>query len=162
MINGKIVGNTSLIVWEQGGERQFFNVTVHPSRAAADESINSLRRELKAAMPGQNITVVSENNLVFLRGTVNDLASSDRAVQIASSAGKVVNLLYVNVPHSPPQILLKVRFASAAIRSNRPFRANEMPKRPRFPGLRPGLTETAFQAGILQRPGFVPYFGVSP
>jgi pilus assembly protein CpaC len=112
MVNGKIVGNTSLIVWEQGGERQFFNVTVHPSRAAADESINSLRRELKAAIPGQNITVVSENNLVFLRGTVNDLASSERAVQIASSAGKVVNLLYVNVPHSPPQILLKVRFAS--------------------------------------------------
>jgi pilus assembly protein CpaC len=31
---------------------------------------------------------------------------------MASSAGKVVNLLYVNVPQAPPQILLKVRFAS--------------------------------------------------
>jgi pilus assembly protein CpaC len=31
---------------------------------------------------------------------------------MASSAGKVVNLLYVNVPPPPPQILLKVRFAS--------------------------------------------------
>jgi pilus assembly protein CpaC len=112
MVNGKAVGNTSLIVWEQGGERQFFNVTVHPSHAAADDSMASLRRELKVAIPGQNITVVSENNLVFLRGTVNDLASSDRAVQIASSAGKVVNLLYVNVPQAPQQILLKVRFAS--------------------------------------------------
>jgi pilus assembly protein CpaC len=112
MINGRAVGNTSLIVWEQGGERQFFNVTVHPSHAAMDDNMAALRRELKVAIPGQNITVVSENNLVFLRGTVNDLASSDRAVQIASSAGKVVNLLYVNVPSSPPQILLKVRFAS--------------------------------------------------
>jgi pilus assembly protein CpaC len=112
MVNGKAVGNTSLIVWEQGGERQFFNVTVHPSHAAADDNMTSLRRELKVALPGQNVTVASENNLVFLRGTVNDLASSDRAVQMASSAGKVVNLLYVNVPPPPQQILLKVRFAA--------------------------------------------------
>jgi len=112
MVNGKAPGNTSLIVWEQGGERQFFNVAVHLSRAASDDTLTSLRRELKIALPGQNITIASENNLVFLRGTVNDLASSDRAVQMASSAGKVVNLLYVNVPPPPPQILLKVRFAA--------------------------------------------------
>jgi pilus assembly protein CpaC len=112
MVNGKAVGTTSLIIWEQGGERQFFNVTVHPSHAAADDNMTALRRELKLALPGQNITVVSENNLVFLRGTVNDLASSDRAVQMASSAGKVVNLLYVNIPPPPQQILLKVRFAA--------------------------------------------------
>ena len=112
MVNGKAPGNTSLIVWEQGGERQFFNVTVHASHAAADENLTALRRELKVAMPGQNINVVSEGNLVFLRGTVNDLASSNRAAQMASGAGKVVNLLYVNVPLAPPQILLKVRFAS--------------------------------------------------
>jgi pilus assembly protein CpaC len=112
MVNGKMTGNTSLIVWEEGGERQFFNVTVHPSRAAMDDNITALRRELKVALPAQNVTVASENNLIFLRGTVNDLASSDRAVQIASGAGKVVNLLYVAVPQAPQQILLKVRFAS--------------------------------------------------
>jgi pilus assembly protein CpaC len=112
MVNGKVAGNTSLIVWEQGGERQFFNVTVHTSHAAMDDNLNALRRELRVALPGQNVNVVTENNLVFLRGTVNDLASSDRAIQIASSAGKVVNLLYVTVPPPPQQILLKVRFAS--------------------------------------------------
>ncbi len=112
MVNGRAPGNTSLIVWEQGGERQFFNVAVHLSRAASEDTLTALRRELRAALPGQNITISSENNLVFLRGTVNDLASSDRAVQMASIAGKVVNLLYVNVPQAPPQILLKVRFAS--------------------------------------------------
>lgn len=112
MVNGKTTGTTSLIVWEQGGERQFFNVIVHPSHAAMDDNITALRRELKVALAGQNITAVSENNLIFLRGTVNDLASSERAVQIASGAGKVVNLLYVAVPQAPQQILLKVRFAS--------------------------------------------------
>ena len=49
---------------------------------------------------------------IFLRGTVKDLTSSARAIQIASTAGKVMNLLYVDVPASEPQILLKVRFAS--------------------------------------------------
>jgi len=43
---------------------------------------------------------------------VTNLNSSDRAVMIASTAGKVVNLLNVNVPAPEPQILLKVRFAS--------------------------------------------------
>ena len=43
---------------------------------------------------------------------MKDLTSSARAIQIASTAGKVVNLLYVDVPASEPQILLKVRFAS--------------------------------------------------
>ncbi|MEA2259013.1 MAG: pilus assembly protein CpaC, partial [Acidobacteriaceae bacterium] len=71
MVNGRAPGNTSLIVWEQGGERQFFNVAVHPSRAASDDTLTSLRREFKIALPGQNITIASENNLVFLRGTVN-------------------------------------------------------------------------------------------
>jgi pilus assembly protein CpaC len=124
MVNGKAPGNTSLIVWEQGGERQFFNVAVHPSRAAAEDTLTALRRELRATLPGQNITISSENNLVFLRGTVNDLASSDRAVQMASSAGKVVNLLYVNVPQAPPQILLKVRFASVDRNASRQLGIN--------------------------------------
>ena len=124
MVNGRAPGNTSLIVWEQGGERQFFNVAVHPSRAASEDTLTSLRRELKIALPGQNITLASENNLVFLRGTVNDLASSDRAVQMASSAGKVVNLLYVNVPPAPQQILLKVRFASVDRNASRQLGIN--------------------------------------
>ncbi|WP_229668758.1 type II and III secretion system protein family protein [Edaphobacter acidisoli] len=112
MVNGKAAGDTTLIVWEQGGGRQFFNVSVHPSRFAAEDRVTDLRRELRAALPGQNINVTAVNNLVFLRGTVKDMTSSDRAVEIAATAGKVVNLLYVEVPSTPRQILLKVRFAS--------------------------------------------------
>jgi pilus assembly protein CpaC len=112
LVNGKTPGNTSLIVWEEGGLRQFFNVTVHPSRYAPEDTINGLRRELNTELPGQEINATVENGLVYLRGTVKDLNSNDRAVQIASNVGKVVNLLYVEVPQSPPQILLKVRFCS--------------------------------------------------
>jgi pilus assembly protein CpaC len=112
LVNGKTAGDTSLIVWESGGGRQFYNVVVRPSPGIAGDRLEGLRRELRTELPGQPVRVSSEDGLVFLRGTVKDMTSSARAVQIASTAGKVVNLLYVDVPASQPQILLKVRFAA--------------------------------------------------
>ncbi len=112
MIEGKGPGETSLIIWDIRGGRQFFNVTVRPIATISSENLDALRRELRTELPGQSIRVSYDNNNIFLRGTVNDLNSSSRAVQIAATAGKVVNLLDVNVPRSDPQILLKVRFAS--------------------------------------------------
>jgi len=117
MVQGKAPGETSMIVWDTHGGRQFFNVTVRPSATALNDSLEMIRRELRTELPGQNLKVTSENGSIFLRGTVNDLESSTRAVNIASTGvtskeGKVVNLLNVNVPESDPQILLKVRFIS--------------------------------------------------
>jgi pilus assembly protein CpaC len=113
MVNGKVAGETSLIIWDTRGGRQFFNITVRPSAAVTTDNLDSIRRELNMEFPGQHLKVSAENDKVFLRGTVKDLTSSARAVQIAGTAGgKVVNLLDVMVPPADPQILLKVRFAS--------------------------------------------------
>lgn len=112
MVNGKAAGETSLIIWDIKGGRQFFNVTVRALAAVSNDNLDALRRELRAELPGQQIKVSYDNNTVFLRGDVKDLTSSQRAVKIATTAGKVVNLLNVDVPASEPQILLKVRFCS--------------------------------------------------
>jgi pilus assembly protein CpaC len=112
LLNGKAPGETSLIIWDQTGGRQFFNVTVRQSSFASNDVLDGLRRELRAELPGQNVRISQDNGVIFLRGTVSNLNNSDRAVMIASTAGKVVNLLNVNVPAPEPQILLKVRFAS--------------------------------------------------
>jgi pilus assembly protein CpaC len=112
MVDGKTPGETSLIIWDIHGGRQFFNVTVRPAATVTPDSLDAIRRELRSELPGQSIRVSYSNNSIFLRGTVNDLVSSSRAMQIASSAGKAVNLLDVAMPKSDPQILLKVRFAS--------------------------------------------------
>src|SRR5215469_7219001 len=112
MINGKAPGETTLIVWQAGGGRQFFNLKVKASEAVTTDKLDGVRRELRTEFPGQPLRVTSESGQVFLRGTVKDLENSDRAVEIASTAGKVVNLLYVDVPPRETQILLKVRFAS--------------------------------------------------
>ena len=112
MINGTTAGDTSLIIWDIHGGRQFFNVKVRPSNAISGDSLDAIRRELKTELAGQDLKVSYGNGNIFLRGTVKDLNSSARAVEIASTAGKVVNLLDVDVPSSDPQILLKVRFVS--------------------------------------------------
>jgi pilus assembly protein CpaC len=112
MISGKAVGETSLIIWDIHGDRQFFTIKVLASESANNGKLQGVRRVLKEDLPGQAVKVSYENGSVFLRGTVKDLTSSQRAVNIASTAGKVVNLLDVEVPKADPQILLKVRFAS--------------------------------------------------
>ena len=119
MVNGKVPGETSLIIWDTKGGRQFFNVTVRANTTAANDNLEAIRRELRIELPGQPLKVTSENGSIFLRGNVKDLFSSHRAVEIASAgvgtgptAGKVVNLLNIDVPPPDPQILLKVRFMS--------------------------------------------------
>ena len=112
MVNGKAPGETSLIIWDTKGGRQFFNVTVRASSSQTNDSLDAVRRELRSELPGQTLKISSEGGSIFLRGTVRDLNSSERAVKIASVAGKVVNLLNVDVPPPDPQILLKVRFMS--------------------------------------------------
>jgi pilus assembly protein CpaC len=112
LLNGKAPGQTSLIIWQQGGDKLFFDVTVQPSRFGAESRLESLRRQLSSELPGQKVEVTAENDLIFLRGSVKDLTSADRAMAVASAIGKAVNLLYVDVPPAKSQILLKVRFAS--------------------------------------------------
>jgi pilus assembly protein CpaC len=112
LVNGETVGQTSLIIWELGGQKQFFSLSVQPSQAAMDAKLHDVRQEIYAVLPGQNINVSGYDGNVFLRGTVDSMDASNRAEKIAATAGKVVNLLYVKVPASKPQILLKVRFAS--------------------------------------------------
>jgi pilus assembly protein CpaC len=112
LVNGKAAGETSLIIWQRGGGKLFFDILVQPSRFANNGKADILRRQIARELPGQKIDVGVENDLIFLRGTAKDLTSADRAMAIAGAVGKPVDLLYVEVPPPDTQILLKVRFAS--------------------------------------------------
>ena len=108
LVNGKAPGQTSLVMWQDGGNRMLFDVTVRPQGATPLEAV---RRELARELEGQDVQVSVEKDTVFVRGTVRDMGSADRAVAISSALGKPVNLLRVAVPEMDPQILLRVRFA---------------------------------------------------
>jgi pilus assembly protein CpaC len=107
LINGKAPGQTSVILWQQDGARSLFELTVRQNNAR----VEALRAQLKRGLAGQDVSLDFENDTVFLRGTVRDLSSAERATGIAATLGKVVNLLRVEVPPAEPQILLHVRFA---------------------------------------------------
>jgi len=108
LINGKTPGETSLILWDSKGLRTRFEIQV----SASDSKIEAVRRELAEELAKQDVSLTLQDGNVFLRGTVQDITAADRAVAIASTLGKVVNLLRVLVPAGEPQILLKVRFAN--------------------------------------------------
>ena len=106
VVNGKTVGDTSLIVWDLKGSRSMLDVHV----VANTSKIDTVRAELLKEA-GSDVTIDSQDGTVFLNGTVADETSALRALNIASTMGKVVNLLRVTTPAAEPQILLKVRFA---------------------------------------------------
>src|SRR3954452_155298 len=107
LLNGKSQGDTTLMLWDAAGARSEYEIHVLPNSA----QIEAVKAELlKEVGPTASLTVEGKN--VFLRGTVSDEVIADRALSIASTLGKVVNLLRVSVGPGDPQILLKVRFAN--------------------------------------------------
>lgn len=108
MLNGLAPGETSLIIWQEGGNRLFFDLTVQRNETRLD----GIRREMAQELGGDDkVTINMEGDNVFLRGTVPTLTAAQRAVDIASTLGKPVNLLRVDIPGTDAQILIKVRFA---------------------------------------------------
>jgi pilus assembly protein CpaC len=106
VVNGKAPGDTSLIVWDLKGARSILNVHVFANTLKIDAVRAELLREA-----GPDVTIDAQEGTVFLNGTVATENAAARAFNIASTLGKVVNLLRVSTPPSEPQILLKVRFA---------------------------------------------------
>jgi pilus assembly protein CpaC len=107
LINGLAPGETSLIIWQEGDIRLVYDLLVRSSSLKVDAVRDQIAREL----PDSNVEVTLANDIAFVRGTVKDVVAAERALAIAATLGKAVNLLRVTVPPEEPQILLKVRFA---------------------------------------------------
>ncbi|MGA8578322.1 MAG: pilus assembly protein N-terminal domain-containing protein, partial [Bryobacteraceae bacterium] len=88
LINGKLPGETSLIVWQQGGRRLVYDLTVRISPL----KLEGVRQQISRDFPNENINVSYDNNTVFVRGTVPDMLSANRVLEIASTLGKPMNL----------------------------------------------------------------------
>jgi pilus assembly protein CpaC len=120
LVNGLLPGETSLVMWEAGGARLVYDLTVRPSSAKLD----AVRQQLATEVGGENLRLDFENDTAFLRGTVRDMVTATRAVTIAGTMGKVVNLLYVDVPPVEAQVLLKVRFLNVERTASRQLGLN--------------------------------------
>ena len=108
LINGKAPGETSLIVWQRGGARMVYDLTVRMSPAR----LEAVRQQVARDFPKEDINISFENDTAFVRGTVKDVNAAEHVMAIVSTLGKAVNLLRVEVPPVETQVLLHVRFAS--------------------------------------------------
>ena len=102
VVNGKALGSTSLILWDQSGTPRLYAVEVTPDAAA-------LERSLRSQMPSESISVSASGNTVTLSGRASNAEAAAQAVEIAKSTGATI----IDNLSAPPsvQILLEVRFA---------------------------------------------------
>jgi len=102
VINGKGLGSTTLLIWDNSSQVKVYSVEVTADAPA-------LERYLRQVMPDEQIAVTASGNSVTLSGAVKDPNSVQRAIDIARGSGATIidNLV------APPavQVLLKVRFA---------------------------------------------------
>jgi pilus assembly protein CpaC len=108
LINGKMPGETSLIVWQRDGARMVYDLTVRMSPVKLD----AVRQQIARDFPKEDINITFENDTAFVRGTVKDVTAAERVMAMAATLGKAVNLLRVELPPVETQVLLKVKFAS--------------------------------------------------
>ncbi|MET0658696.1 MAG: type II and III secretion system protein family protein [Steroidobacteraceae bacterium] len=129
-ILGKDLGNTNVLLWDRD------NVLVSALAVSVTHDIDSLKRQLEAALPNEKIEVTSAQRNIVLSGQVSNAVRMDAAVRVATSyleqaatakeklmfkqesagaskqtdkkAGEVINLMTVG---GAQQVMLQVKVA---------------------------------------------------
>jgi pilus assembly protein CpaC len=95
MVNARSVGTTNLILWDED-ERQL----AHEIVVRLD--IAQLREAIASAAPGGAVEVIAVNDKIVLRGTVPDVDTAQRIVQIAELFTSSANALSSTPPSGGP------------------------------------------------------------
>ena len=102
VVTAKKPGVSSLILWDEAGESQAFNIT-------SDLNVEVLRNSMREALPNQDVTVEGTEGRVVLTGTIPTQALADTAGKIALQySPSVTNALVVN-SSQVKQVRLQVR-----------------------------------------------------
>lgn len=103
LINGKKIGSTNLLVWEENAEKPtFFDVQV-----VGDQDI--IEAQIREYAPRDAVKVQYARDTVILSGTVANELTGKKAEEIAKAyAVKVLNHITIDTPQ---QVLLQVKVA---------------------------------------------------
>jgi pilus assembly protein CpaC len=95
VVNGKLPGATSLVIWDESGQNQTFDVFV-------DLDVLSLNQEIRQSFSGEQVKVEAAKDVVVLSGRVSSQAVADKILEMAKAVSpKAISLL--ECPrHRPP------------------------------------------------------------
>lgn len=105
LINGRTLGTTTFVVWDEAGLRRIYGVEVTADAGA-------LARHLTTLFPDERIEADARGNTLILSGPVSSAFVARRALLLAESTGAIV-IDNLQTP-APSQILLQVRFAEVS------------------------------------------------
>jgi pilus assembly protein CpaC len=105
LVNGIELGTTTLILWDQAGQRRVYTVEVTVDAAALDRTVRSL-------FPGEPVRVTASANIVIVSGAVSDTRVARQVLALARATGAEV----IDNLTAPPaqQVLLQVRVAEVS------------------------------------------------
>ena len=106
LVDGKLSGTVSLIVWG-AAQRVQYAVVVEPP-------VTTLQQQLRQLFPGEDIQVSAIGEAVVLSGNVSSNGVMLRAGEIAQSSSpdsRVINMLQLPGGMQSQQVMLQVRFA---------------------------------------------------
>lgn len=103
-INGKAAGGDSLLIWDENGQSQAFDISV-------DIDILGLSEKIHEIFPSEPVQIETFNDVVLVSGRVSSPQVADKIMEVVKSAApKVASAMEVPVPYTP-EVVLQVRFA---------------------------------------------------
>ena len=104
LVNGKIPGGVSLMLWDDSDQSQAFEVSV-------DIDILSLSEKIHEVFPNEQVQIETSKDSVILSGHASSTAVADKIMEVVKNATPKVTSLIVTPAVQPGEILLEVKFA---------------------------------------------------
>lgn len=104
LVNGKAPGGVSLIIWNEAGESQSFEVSV-------DIDVLGLTQKIHEVFPTEKVQIETSGNVVMLSGRISSTQVADKILEVVKNAAPKVTSLMEVPPAPTAQISLQVRFA---------------------------------------------------
>src|ERR1700747_1820069 len=104
LVNGKMPGGVSLLLWDESDQSQAFEVSV-------DIDVLGLSQKIHEVFPSEDVHIETSRDVVMLSGKISSSTVADKILEVVkNTTPKVTSLM--QVPRAPNgQILLQVRFA---------------------------------------------------
>ena len=104
VVNGRTPGGVSLIIWDEAGQSQAFEVSV-------DIDVLGLSQKIHEVFPAEAVQIETSGSVVMLSGKISSAEVADKILEVVkNSTPKVTSLMQVPTP-TVTQILLQVQFA---------------------------------------------------